>query len=379
MHVLIFPSWYFPAGTNTISGRMFHHLAQGLREENVDARIFYPDYKFKGPIFKKHQYEIEEGVPTWRTQKWFPPKTNASLFGGWIKKCMTDLKAYVHAEGKPDLIHAQSYHAGAVCEEARKTLDIPYILTERLSNFITGQIADHHKPWIHKAHEHASRITAVSPGLKQALTVFTKRPIEVVPNYFDPANFYVNPTTTKNKAFTFISVGEPAYIKGYDLLLKAFARLKSKYPGKEILLILADAIPEEKELRQLASKLSVGDYITWTGLINQQQLSTLYNQCHVMVSASRIETFGKAILEAQACGIPVLATRTDGANFILESSSQGILVEPENENELLSGMEKMMNDYEHYEPKFISEIVSKRFTKRVVIDQWVEIYNSVRA
>ena len=67
MHVLILPSWYFPFDSQGIAGRMFHQLAGGLRNQNIDARIFYPHYAANGPIFKRVHETVEDGVPTWRS------------------------------------------------------------------------------------------------------------------------------------------------------------------------------------------------------------------------------------------------------------------------------------------------------------------------
>ena len=69
--------------------------------------------------------------------------------------------------------------------------------------------------------------------------------------------FFPDPALQKTEAFTFISVGEPAYTKGLDILIKAFAALKNKMPGSSFQLILADKIPEKKELRALAEAVLV--------------------------------------------------------------------------------------------------------------------------
>ena len=86
MHILILPSWYFPPGTQEIAGRMFHHLAGGLREQGIDARVLHSEYSTKGLLFKNVTFEVEEDVPTWRTSQFFPPKGNAFLLKIWIGK-----------------------------------------------------------------------------------------------------------------------------------------------------------------------------------------------------------------------------------------------------------------------------------------------------
>ena len=104
---------------------MFHHLAGGLREAGIDARVLHSEYSTKGPVFKKVTFEFEEAVPTWRTTQFFPPKGNTFIMKVWIRKYVNDILAYIQKEGKPDLIHAHSYLAASVCAVSSTHLTLP--------------------------------------------------------------------------------------------------------------------------------------------------------------------------------------------------------------------------------------------------------------
>jgi glycosyltransferase involved in cell wall biosynthesis len=377
MHILILPSWYFPPGSQEIAGRMFHHLAKGLREEGVDARVLYADYSTKGPVFKKSTFAIEDGVPTCRNAQFFPPKRNSLLMSIWIRRCVKDLLRYIRKEGKPDMIHAQSYLAAAVCAALQQEMVIPFIYTERLSTFILGNIPKHHYPFLPGCFEKASVITCVSPGLLDRMQPHTKKKIRVIPNFFDQSVFYPNLQAQKNNAFTWVSIGEPAHIKGLDILLRAYAALKEKLREVPMQLILIDQIAEKEELIKLASSLGIAEQLIWKGLISQSQIADLLRNSHVLVSASRVETFGKAIVEAQACGLPVVATRTDGAEYIISSSRQGELAEPGSPESLMNAMGKVFTGYSSFNAHDISTFMEKRFGQKVVIRQWIECYQSV--
>jgi glycosyltransferase involved in cell wall biosynthesis len=377
MRVLIIPSWYFPHGTNEISGRMFHHYALGLREKDIDARIFYGEFSPKCPFKKEVKFTTEEGVPTWRIRQWFPPKLNSFLVQGWVRKYGKSIMEYIDQEGEPDIIHAQSYMAGLVCAEIRWKTNIPFILTERVSSFISGNVPIQHSQLILDALNAANMITCVSPGLKSYLEYYTDRPIEVIPNFYDPTIFYNDPLVQKNKKFTWISVGEPAQVKGLDLLINAFAKIKQKLTDVDMQLILVDRINEQKELIQLSKQLNVENDITWTGLISQVELAVILRQSHVFVSASRTETFGKAILEAQACGLPVIATKTDGANFIMSSSEQGVLIKLNDVDVLSDAMIDMFSNYEKYNSEKIVNAVRLQFSKDIVVSQWINLFNKL--
>lgn len=379
MHILILPSWYFSRDSQEITGRMFHHLALGLREKAMDARILYSEYSTSSPLLKKEEYEKEEGVPTWRYRKFYPPKLTKLIITLWKNKCVSDVLDYISKEGEPDLIHAHSYLAASIASAVHQETGVPFIYTERLSAFMTDAVPDHHATLFEEIFTHAARITAVSPGMAECMREFTGRQIEVIPNFFDEALFRIDRVAEKPEKFTWISVGEPAHTKGYDLLLHAFAKLKVKYPNRAMELVLVDEIPQRDILTKLAKSLDIQDDIVWTGLITQETLTERMNRCHAMVSASRVETFGKAMVEAQACGLPVVATKTAGARYILESESQGVLVERKDIDALVSGMEKVMTGYAVYQPCEIADLVKKRFSKSVVMDQWIQLYKSMWA
>jgi glycosyltransferase involved in cell wall biosynthesis len=377
LHILIIPSWYFPADTDEISGRMFHHLASGLRAEGIDARIFYPEYSKKGPLFNRIRHQIEAGVPTWRVYRWFPPKVNTFLYKRWIKKCVTDLRWYIKKEGRPDVIHAQSYQAASICAALHKKIQIPYIYTERLSAFLTRDIPKFHLAFFRDIYATASLITSVSPGLASIMSPHSRLPVRVIPNFFDEAIFFPDKKVKKYEAFTFVSIGEPAHTKGLDLLIPVFARLVSMHHEIPMQLILIDRIPEKEELIKLAAGAGVDKNIIWTGLITQNEIADILRQSHVLVSASRIETFGKAMIEALACGIPVVATRTDGATFILKDPALGELAEVNNPASLLKAMGKVFAAYPTYDPATIHHMTAHRFSKKEVIGQWISHYKNV--
>lgn len=377
MHVLILPSWYFPPGTPEIAGRMFHQLAKGLREEGVDTRVLFGDYSTKGPIFKRSSFAIEDSVPTWRTAQFFVPKANAFFMRQWIHRYVKDILRYIEKEGKPDLIHAHSYFAAAVCAALQQKVRIPFIYTERLSGFILESIPKHHYPFLPGCFEKAAAITCVSPGLLSRMQPHSPKPIRVIPNFFDEGIFYPDPKVKKDEVFTWVSIGEPAHVKGLDILLRAFAGLIARMKDVPMRLILIDRIPEQEALVKLAMELGINDRLTWTGLISQEEIAKILRRSHALVSASRVETFGKVIIEAQACGLPVAATQTDGAEYILSSSKQGELVTPGSPESLLNAMGKLYVSYTKYDAASIHAVTEKRFGRKGVIRQWIQLYQSV--
>ncbi len=377
MHVLILPSWYFPAGSLDIKGRMFHQFAASLRKNGMDARIFFADFSLNSPFWNEIIFSEEDGVPTWRVRRWFPPKVHATMIDLWIRKYVRCLMDYIEKEGVPDIIHAQSYLTANAAAALKRKTGIPFIYTERLSQFITGGVPERYKTFLKNTLEEASLITGVSPGLKKHLQLYTSRNIEIVPNFYVPDIFYHDPSVKKNNTFTWISMGEPAHVKGLDVLIDAYGQFRKKNPANKMQLIMIDRIKEKEELMQIVNRYELGSEIIWKGLLSQYEIAVLLRCSHVLISASRTETFGKAILEAQACGLPIIATKTDGAGYIISSEDQGMLVEINDTLGLGEAMHEMFSHYKRYDPEKITNSVASRFKEDVVIGQWQEIYRKV--
>ncbi len=379
MHVLVLPSWYYPPNSTDIRGRMFHQLAQSLRKANVDARIFYADLNVHSTFGNEFNYAVENDVPTWRAHQWFPPKVHSIIIKKWIEKYLVLLHEYIARQGKPDIVHAQSYLAGMVAAALRKKTGIPYVITERLSQFITEEVPRRYKPFIADTYKNANSITCVSPGLKKYLQAFTAMKIDVISNFYDGAIFYPDAAILKNDIFTWVSVGEPAKVKGLDMLMQAFGEFRKANASLKMQLIMIDRVEEKERLIEIARSYGAEHDIRWTGLISQVEMARIFRSSHVLISASRIETFGKAILEAQACGLPVIATKTDGAQHIMASVDQGILTATNDTKGLVRAMGEMFTHYARFDPQKINVLVHHRFSEAIVIHQWKELYTHIKA
>ncbi len=378
MYVLVIPSWYFDAGSESIAGRNFHALALALREQNVDARIFFAHLSMTDPVKMHTTYETEDGVPTYRVRQWFPPKVHKYIIHQWVDKYASLLANYILEYGEPDLIHAQSYQAAMVAEVIKIKTGIPYVYTEHLSDFLHDRIPAAYRFAIKKGITYADRMSAVSPMLREQLLSYVTGNIEVIPNFYN-SNVFQFGKREKYKSFTWVSVGEPAFVKGYDLLLEAFGKMVQQMPEVEMQLILIDDIIERPDLIKIAEKYKVEHVIFWKGLLTQQEIADIFQHSHVYVSSSRFETFGTAMVEAQACGLPIVATRTAGAEYILQSDEQGIMTETESIEGLQQAMYTMYHQYQQYNPERISKLIFERFNRDLVTTQWISLYKEVMA
>jgi glycosyltransferase involved in cell wall biosynthesis len=153
--------------------------------------------------------------------------------------------------------------------------------------------------------------------------------IRVLPPGFDipePA------ALTQRETVTFLFLGRQPKRKGGDMILEAFARLRSSHPGARLLYV-SDELPaspmEGVETRSLVSAAEVGE---------------LYRAADVFVNPTRAEGFGFTNVEAQGHGRPVISSRLGAIPEVVEEGRTGMLIDPRGPDELFSAMMRFAAD-----------------------------------
>ena len=377
MRVLIIPSWFAAAGSDSITGMVFREHALLLREKGIDCQVAYGVFSWKYRLKTSTVFSEENGLPTLRIKGWYPPKLYKFMVEGWIRKYSNAILDHFKEHGSPDVIHAQGFQAGWVAEYLHEKTSIPFIITEHYSGFLLQSIPIVQHQFIKNAFDQAQFVSAVSPGLKAALKVYTDNSIKVIPNYYNPEVFYHAQGVKKTHGFQWLCIGEPIHAKGLDILIEAFNKVLRARPNINMRLVLADEIPDSEILERMTERMEIEDKIDFAGLLTPDQTADLIRRSHVLISASRYETFGRTIIEANACGVPVVATRTAGSNYILESPEQGILCNPDSVESLAQAMMEMVGRYTDFKPEAIQSVVASRFKADEILAAWINLYSKL--
>jgi glycosyltransferase involved in cell wall biosynthesis len=150
---------------------------------------------------------------------------------------------------------------------------------------------------------------------------------------------FFQPVSNPRKDY-FLTVSALVPYKNNHLLVEAFNRLREP-------LVVVGAGPEEKKLRKMA-----GPNITFRKNVTAQELRGLYQQAAAFVYTG-VEDFGIAFVEAQACGIPVVALKKGGVLDIVEDGRTGILFEGEGIDAVVRAV-KGLADF-RFEPSILRE------------------------
>jgi len=139
--------------------------------------------------------------------------------------------------------------------------------------------------------------------------------------------------------------------KIYDIgcVIRAFKRVFERFPDAELGIVGEGTL--EKQLKSLAAELGVHKQTHFYGPIQHAEIHKLYEKYDIYVNASRVDNLPGSILEAFACGLPVVSTNAGGVPFMVEHGRTGFLVE--------------LGDYEQLAAKVIEIVENPAIGRRL--------------
>ena len=167
--------------------------------------------------------------------------------------------------------------------------------------------------------------------------------------------------------------------KGQDILIRAFSLIQQRFPNMNLIFV-GDGT-ELFKCSNLAKELKLSDSIEFLGKVSSFKIPSLLAGCELFVLPSRKEAFGIVVLEAMASKKPVVATRVGGVPEIIDDGINGILVEPENPEELAHGI-LMVLENEDLRKKLVRNgynTVIERYTWPQIADKYIELYSRLLA
>jgi len=139
--------------------------------------------------------------------------------------------------------------------------------------------------------------------------------------------------------------------KGHDVVLRALATVKRAVP--DVAYVIAGEGDDLDYLDRLARECGVRENVVFAGRVSDEELPLLYNACDAFIMCSRedrsrrgilAEGFGLALLEASACGKPVIAGRSGGAPDAVQDGLSGLLVNPVDSEAVAAAIIKVLQE-----------------------------------
>lgn len=196
--------------------------------------------------------------------------------------------------------------------------------------------------------KHSAAVVANSKGLRDlALTVSPKQPLEVIGNGVDTKRFA--PDSTHRPANEFIVTPGASRVtsrKGLKYLVEAIQELAPRFPQLR-LKIMGDSDGNERAmLEALVREGNISDRVEFIGRVPREETTRYYQEASLFVLPSLNEGMSNAMLEALACGLPIIMTPTGGAEELIQEGKNGIIVPFESNKDIAAAMEKFLTNPE---------------------------------
>ncbi|MGE5522237.1 MAG: glycosyltransferase, partial [Rhodospirillaceae bacterium] len=225
------------------------------------------------------------------------------------------------------------------------------------------------------AANHAAGIVTVCEALKRqlvALGVPAQR-IRVLRSGVDLERFRpVDRDAVRSKlrftGTTLLSVGSLVPLRGHDVLIRALQLLP------QCSLVIAGQGEEHMRLVELARTLDVAHRVTFAGVLSQEDLRQYYGAADVLVLASSREGWSNVLLEALACGTPVVATNVGGTGEVVRSSSAGLLLDQRTPEALAQAVNRLL---ERYPNRSLTRRYAEQFSWRATTEGQLELFCAV--
>jgi len=278
---------------------------------------------------------------------------------------------------KPDIIHAHVYTAGTPGVILGKLYRIPAVITEHWDVFLDRRLLFFDRLKARFAMNEAKIVLPVSNALKEAIEDYgIKSVFRVIPNAVNTEVFYPmlydGKRVRSKKRILFVGILTP--VKGVPFLLQAVSYLKGQ--RQDFTLDIIGDGPGRAEYEELAKTFSVLDIVNFHGLIPKVKVAEFMRACEFLVAPSLHETFGVTLIEAMACGKPVIATNNGGSREMVDKKV-GILVPAQDFKALAEAINYMLDNYGDYSPERIAQYAKDKYGYEAVGHKLDRIYSEL--
>jgi len=243
---------------------------------------------------------------------------------------------------QPDIVHLHSLPTPSAVPFL---LRVPHVVVSAWGSDIVQRDARKER-WYPLLLAHSTALCATSHYLADVLASYLRRPrpINVIAFGIDSMVFQPLPKAIMHTPFAIGCLKRLERIAGQDLLIRAFARLGPAPDGELPILRLGGEGDERDALMHLSATLDISDRVHFAGAVPHTAAQEFLHQLDLFVMPSRAEAFGVAALEAQACGVPVVATTVGGVAEVVVDGQTGVLVPPEDAGALRRAIQRCMDD-----------------------------------
>ncbi len=369
MKILMIPSWY---GTPSapLLGSFYKEQAEELVARGHQVAVLYAEV---GSSFRKEDngltHRVVNGVDTY---VYVRPNLTPRFERGrcWQRTRMLE-RMYRMLEtewGKPDVVNLRSSLQGYEAVSLCRRHDLPLFFMEHSSYVITEEEGSPTRQRLYATMNAAQVNACVGSGLLQVMKAYDAA-TRVIPDMVNEDRFTIGEKRTPDAPFTFAAMGQLRPIKGYDMLIQAFARLRERDDRPMRLLIAGSGVLRDR-LQQLIEQEDVEDSCHLVGQVPREETPQFMNDCDCFICSSHTETLSCVLNECAACGRPAISTMCGGPQDIITPET-GVLVPVNNVEAMTAAMQTMMDTAATYDRDTIRRVTVERFGRDAVCERLI--------
>ena len=370
MKILLINYEYPPIGAGAANA--CYYLAKEMVALGNEVVVLTAGYQ------KNVGYQCEEGIHIYRLASRRKKVSSSGILEmvSYLFYARMNLEKVITKHGIEKSIIFFSIPCGILGSVLKRKFKIPYVISLR-----GGDVPGMEKGinWIHrlitpirrKILRDANCVVANSEGLARASENADPYKVEIIPNGVDTKFFF--PTEKEEEGdFVFLFVGRFQTQKNLSVLLSVFSSLRNR---SWRLLLVGDG-PLKSDLIEQCKVLGIPEKVEFLPWQGKEGLRTLYQQADALVNYSLYEGMPNVVLEAMACGLPIIASKIMGHEEMIFDGQNGFLVTLGNEMELKERIEKMLS-LDSFKLRMLSEnsrhLVQQKYSWKGVGEGYMDV------
>lgn len=240
------------------------------------------------------------------------------------------------------------------------------------------------RPWQKRLFAAADAVTAVNQALLEdaiaSFPVIAKKGSVILngvgKEWFLPLAEFDNSNCSGEYV---LFAGRLNHVKGVDVLLKAWTRVRSQSPRTKLL--LAGEGPDQRLLESLAKDLNISDSVCFLGRKSHEDLRELYAKARIVVLPSRREGLPFSLLEAAATGAICVGTRTAGIPEIIQDGVTGYLVDQDSPEDLSAALVRTLDltpTTRMQMKRAAQDLARTRFSEDKMVENYLTLFQKLR-
>jgi GalNAc-alpha-(1->4)-GalNAc-alpha-(1->3)-diNAcBac-PP-undecaprenol alpha-1,4-N-acetyl-D-galactosaminyltransferase len=273
-------------------------------------------------------------------------------------------------QSRPDVVISFLAYTNVLVLTAALGLGVPVVVSER-TNTIQGRAGRAVDLLRRVLYPQADAVVVQTEAVAEwARRLVKAAAVRVIPNPVHPPKTELH-SFQEQRSLTVLAMGRLVPVKGFDVLLQAFARCARSHHDWT-LRIVGDG-PERGRLEALADKLGITTRVRLDPFLKEPEAA--FKSASLFALSSRYEGFPNVLLEAMACGLPVISFDCpNGPKEIIRDGLDGVLVPANNVEVLAEGMDRLMGAEDERKRLAASAIqVAERFSLTKVATMWQEV------